>query len=97
MLFKNSSVDRSEPKRHATRFRFWLIVISLIVSVVVLIVVVAIAIQHHNDRLLSAQLIQSEVELQTTGARIVGDRSAVTTIHKAPREVLLAMTEHFLR
>jgi hypothetical protein len=70
MLFKNSSVDRSEPKKHVTRFRFWLIVISLIVSVVVLTVVVAIAIQHYNDRLLSAQLIQSEVELQTTGTRI---------------------------
>jgi hypothetical protein len=70
MLFKNSSVDRSKPKRHPTRFRFWLIVISVIVSVVVLTVVVAIAIQHHNDSLLSAQLIQSEVELQTTGARI---------------------------
>ena len=67
---EDSSVDRSEPKWHATRFRSWLIVISLIVSVVVLTVVVAIAIEHHNDRLLSAQLIQSEVELQTTGARI---------------------------
>lgn len=47
-----------------------MIVISLIVSVAVLTVVVAIALQHHNDRLLSAQLIQSEVELQTTGTRI---------------------------
>jgi len=33
-------------------------------------VVVSIGIQRHNDRLLSAQLIQSEGELQTTGARI---------------------------
>ena len=69
MLFKNSTVDQSEPRRHPARFRFWLIVISMIVSVVVVTVVVAIAIQHHNDRLLSAQLIQSELELQTTGAR----------------------------
>jgi hypothetical protein len=70
MPFKNSSVDPSEPKRPATRFRFWVIVISLILAGAFLTVVVAIGIQHRNDRLLSAQLIQSEVELQTTGARI---------------------------
>jgi hypothetical protein len=70
MLFKNSSVDPSEPKRPATRFRFWVIVISLILAGAFLAVVVAIGIQHHNDRLLSARLIQSEVELQTTGATI---------------------------
>jgi len=70
MLFKNISVDPSEPKRPATRFRFWVIVISLILAGAFLTVVVAIGIQHRNDRLLSAQLIQSEVELQTTGARI---------------------------
>jgi capsular polysaccharide biosynthesis protein len=64
MLFKNSRVDRSEPKRH------WLIVISLIVSVVVLTVGVAIAIEHLNDRLLSAQLIQSEVEPPEPGLQI---------------------------
>jgi hypothetical protein len=32
MLFKNSSVDPSEPKRHATQFRLWMIVTSLIVA-----------------------------------------------------------------
>jgi hypothetical protein len=70
MLFKNRSVDRSEPKSHAARFRLWITIISLIVAGAVLALVVTIAIQHHNDRLLSAQMIQSEAELQTTGARI---------------------------
>jgi hypothetical protein len=69
MLFKNSSVDPSEPKRPATRFRFWVIVVSLVLAGAFLTVVVAIGIQHRNDRLLSAQLIQSEVKLQTTGGQ----------------------------
>jgi hypothetical protein len=70
MLFNTSSVDRSEPKRDATRFRVWIIVFSLIIAAAVLTVGVSIGIQRHNDHLLSSQLIQSEVELQTTGARI---------------------------
>jgi hypothetical protein len=70
MLVKNRSVDRSGPKSHPTRFRLWIIIISLIVAGAVLALVVSIAIQHHNDCLLAAQMIQSEAELQTTGARI---------------------------
>jgi hypothetical protein len=69
MLFKNSSVDLSDSERHAARFQFSMIVISMIVAGAVLAIVVAIGIQYHNDRL--AQMIQSEVELQTTGARMV--------------------------
>jgi hypothetical protein len=46
-----------------------MIVVSLIVAVAVL-VTVAVGIQYHNDRILTAQMIQSEAELQTTGARI---------------------------
>lgn len=72
MLLKNNSVDRTEPKRHTTRLRLRLriIVISLIIVAAVVAIVIAVGIQNHNDRLLSAQLIQSEVELQTTGASI---------------------------
>jgi len=67
---EDSSVERLEPKSRATRFRVWIIILSLIVAGAVLSPAVSIGIQHHNDRLLSAQLIQSEVELQTTGVRI---------------------------
>jgi hypothetical protein len=70
MIFKNNSVDRSKAKIHPTRFRLWMIIVSAILAGGVLTVVGGIGIQHHNDRLLSAQLIQSELELQTTGARI---------------------------
>jgi hypothetical protein len=67
---EDSCVERPESKSQVTRFRVWIIIFSLIVAGAVLSVVVSIGIRRHNDRLLSAQLIQSEVELQTTGARI---------------------------
>jgi hypothetical protein len=67
---EDNSVERPGSKSQATRFRVRIIIFSLIVAGAVLSVVVSIGIQHHNDRLLSAQLIQSEVELQTTGAKI---------------------------
>lgn len=61
-------------KKRTTRFRLWIIIISLSVAgtVTVLAALVAIGIQRHNDQQLAAQMIRSEVELQTTGARISG-------------------------
>ena len=72
MPFKNSGVDHSTPKKHATEFRLWIIIISLLVAGAVLAGIVAIGVQRHNDQQLAAQMIRSEVELQTTGAEISG-------------------------
>jgi len=68
----NNTVNRSESKKETTRFRLWIIIISLFVAGTVVAVLVAIGIQRHNDQQLAAQMIRSEVELQTTGARISG-------------------------
>jgi hypothetical protein len=72
MAFTNSSVDHSTPKQHATGFRLWIIIISLFLAGTVAAVLLAIGVQHHNDQQLAAQMMRSEVELQTTGARISG-------------------------
>jgi hypothetical protein len=68
----NNTVNRSESKKETTRFRLWIIVISLFVAGTVVAVLLAIGAQRHNDQQLAAQMIPSEVELQTTGARISG-------------------------
>jgi len=70
MIFKNSSVDGADLKRRPKRLRFWMIVIALIVGGGVVAVLVAIAIQNHDDHVLTAQMIQTETDLKTTGARI---------------------------
>src|SRR5437899_3257965 len=79
MIFRRSSVDQSEaatapettsePKGAAKGFRIWVIAGSSIL-LVVLSVAVALAIQRHNDRVLNAQVAQSESELRTLGAQI---------------------------
>ena len=74
LISRSAGVLANHSRKRATRFRFWVIVISLILAGAFLTVVVAIGIQRHNDRLLSAQLTQSEVELQITGARIADIR-----------------------
>jgi hypothetical protein len=68
MIFKNSSVDGSDPKKRK-RFRLWVIVMSLMGGGVVA-VLIALGIQDHDDHVLAAQMIQSEAGLKTTGARI---------------------------
>ncbi len=80
MIFRRSSVDQSEaatapettsePKGAAKGFRIWVIAGSSILLGVVLSVAVALAIQRHNDRVLNAQVAQSESELRTLGAQI---------------------------
>jgi len=80
MIFRRSSVDQSEaetapetmsePKGAAKGFRVWVIAGSSIFLGVVLIVAVALAIQKRNDRVLDAQVAQSESELRTLGAQI---------------------------
>ncbi len=80
MIFTRSSVDQSEaatapettsePKGAAKGFRIWVIAGSSIPLGVVLSVAVALAIQGHNDRVLNAQVAQSESELRTLGAQI---------------------------
>ena len=80
MIFRRSSVDQSEsatspeatrePKGAAKGFRIWVIAGSSMFLGVVLSVAVALAIQRHNDRVLNAQVAQSESELRTLGAQI---------------------------
>src|SRR5882672_9198213 len=80
MIFRRSSIDQSEagtapettsePKGAAKGFRIWVIAGSSILLGVVLSVAVALAIQRHNDRVLNAQVAQSESELRTLGAQI---------------------------
>ncbi len=69
MIFKNRSVDEPEPKRRAKRRRLWMTVISILAAGVVL-AAVALGIQNHADKVLTGQMIQTETELKTTGARI---------------------------
>src|SRR5258708_11197303 len=52
------------------RLRSWVIAGSSIFLGVVLSVAVALGIQNHNDRVLGAQVAQSESELRTVGAQI---------------------------
>ena len=80
MTFKGSEAGQSEsatspeatrePKGAAKKFRIWVIAGSSILLGVVLSVAVALAIQKHNDRVLDAQVAQSEAELRTLGAQI---------------------------
>jgi hypothetical protein len=80
MTFKGSDAIRSEsatspeatrePKGAAKRFRIWVIAGSSILLGVVLGFAVALGIQKHNDRVLGAQVAQSESELRTLGAQI---------------------------
>ncbi len=67
MIFKNSSAVDPDPKRRAKRF--WVTVISMLAGGVV-IILTALGVQHHDDQVLGAQMIQTETELKTTGARI---------------------------
>ena len=68
-MFTNGKVDEADFQRRQPRFRFW-IVISLIVAAGVIAVVLEFAIQSHDERVLTGQMIQAETDLKTTGARI---------------------------
>ena len=80
MTFKGSEASQSEsatspeatrePNGAAKKFRIWVVAGSSIFLAVVLSVAVALAIQKHNDRVLDAQVAQSESELRTLGAQI---------------------------
>jgi hypothetical protein len=69
MIFNNSIVDGADLKRRTKRSRLWVTVISMLVAGVVTVLAV-FAIQNHEDHVLTAQMIQSETDLKTTGARI---------------------------
>ena len=69
MIFNNSRIDGADPKRRAKRARLWVTVISMLVAGVVTVLAV-FAIQNHEDHVLTAQMIQTEADLKTTGARI---------------------------
>jgi len=69
MIFKNRSVDEPEPKRRAKRRRLRVTVTSIVAGGVVL-AVVALGTQNHDDKVLTGQMIQTETELKTTGAKI---------------------------
>lgn len=69
MLFKNSSVEGADPKTRARPSRLWVTVISMLAACVVTGLAV-FAIQNHEDHLLTAQMIQTETDLKTTGGRI---------------------------
>jgi len=80
VTFKGSSVDKSEPatspeatrepKGTAKGFHIWVIAGSLIVLAAVLSAAITLGIQNHNDRVLTAQIAQSESELRAVGAQI---------------------------
>jgi hypothetical protein len=69
MIFNSSSVDGAYPKRRTKRSRLWVTVISMLVAAVVTVLTV-FAVQNHEDHVLTAQMIQTETDLKTTGARI---------------------------
>jgi hypothetical protein len=56
MIFKNSGIDGSDVKRRPKGFRFWLVVISLIVAGDVVCAVVALGIQNHDDQVVTRQM-----------------------------------------
>lgn len=68
-MFTNDKVDEADLQRRQPRFRFW-IVFSLIVAGGVIAVVIELAIQSHDERVLTGQMIQTETDLKTTGAEI---------------------------
>src|SRR6266851_5181377 len=80
MTFRRSSVDTSkaatapeatsEPKGAAKRFRIWVIAGAWILLAAVVSIAIALGIQDHNDRVLGAQVVQSESELRALGAQI---------------------------
>jgi hypothetical protein len=69
-MFKTSNVVRSDPERAGRKFRFWVIVISLVLLGIALTIAIAVGIHDHSDHVLAAQMTQSEARLKTTGARI---------------------------
>lgn len=80
MNFRRNSVDTSkaatapeatgEPKGAAKGFPIWVIAGSSLLLAAVLGVALALGIQKHNDRVLGAQVAQSESELRILGAQI---------------------------
>lgn len=80
MNFRRSTVDTSkaatapvatsEAKGAAKRLRIWVIVGASILLAAVLSIAIALGIQDHNDRVLGAQVVQSESELRVLGAQI---------------------------
>jgi hypothetical protein len=80
MTFRRSSVDTSraattpeatsQPKDAAKRFRIWVIAGASILLAAALSIAITLGIQDHNDRVLGAQVVQSESELRALGAQI---------------------------
>jgi len=80
MTLKGSDVDSSKaaatpetPSQSmgaAKRFRIWGVAGSAILLVAVLSVAVILGVQDHNDRVLGAQVVQSESELRALGTQI---------------------------
>lgn len=80
MTLRDSNVGGSEPgtnpdvaqvpKGTAKRFRVWVIAGSSLVLAAALSVAITLGIQTHNDRVLDAQVAQSESELRALGAQI---------------------------
>jgi len=60
--------------------RVWMIAASAIVVAAVLIVAVTLAIQNHNDRVLNAQIEQSESALRDVGATSAASSSLLQTM-----------------
>jgi len=77
---KDNSIDKSEsatrpeatrePKGAAKGFHIWVIAGLSVVLAAMLSVAITLAIQNHNDRVLSARIAQSELELRLLGAKI---------------------------
>jgi hypothetical protein len=70
MIFKSNGVDGLDVQKRPKKSRFWMVVVSLIVTGAVVAGVVALWIQNHEDQALTAQMLQTELDLKTMGARI---------------------------
>jgi hypothetical protein len=70
MIFKNNCVDELDVQKRPKKSRFWMVVVSLIVTGGVVAGVVALGIQNHEDQALTAQMLQTESDLKTMGSRI---------------------------
>lgn len=69
-MFEKTSVGDSAARPARKTFQRWFTISALIVAGAILATVVAFEILDHNERVLTDQIKQSEMELQETGGRI---------------------------
>lgn len=70
MIFRSGSADESNPKATAKSSSPWMMIVFVIIAGGVLAIAAAVGIEDHQDRVVTAQLINNESELRTAGGRI---------------------------